>query len=225
MNMFPESNPLHTQPDLQNDFYIGNLLPDSVRDKHASHFRDPKYLDQMVIWPRPEEFCRKYQEHMADVVYFGYYFHLYIDRRFFRDYLPRVVEFLDGRGEPTELRQDVRSVLLKKSGQLITLDQYLSEEYYYGDYTKMNTWLYERYDLPDHLHVCGDPGIEEADFSHMDQILGELESYRKVPAEAVQDVKVFDAGDLLDFLEQAVHETEQYYGSVMWRGPVEYTGI
>ena len=124
---------------------------------------------------------------------------------------------MDGRGEPTELRQDVRSVLLKKSGQLITLEQYLSEEYYYGDYTKMNTWLCKRYDLPDHLHICRDPGIEEADLSHMDQILGELESYRQVPAEAVHDVKVFDVGDLLDFLEQAVQEREQYYGSVMWR--------
>ena len=212
MDMLSESNPLHTQPDLQNDFYIGNLLPDSVRDKHASHFRDTKYLDRMVIWPRPEEFCRKYQEHMEDVVYFGYYFHLYIDRRFFSDYLPRVVEFLDDRGEPTELRQDVHSVLLKKSGKHVTLDQYLSEEYYYGDYTKMNTWLCERYDLPDQLHVCRDPGIEEADFSHMDQILDELKSYRKVSVEAVHDIKVFDVADLLDFLEQAVQEAEQYYG-------------
>ena len=213
MDMLPESNPLRTQPDLQNDFYIGNLLPDSVRDKHVSHFRAPQYLDRMVIWPRPEEFCRKYHEHMEDVVYFGYYFHLYIDRSFFSKYLPRVVEFLDARGEPTEIRQDVRSVLLKKSEQRITLEQYLSENYYYGDYTKMNTWLCKRYNLPVHLHVCRDPGIEEADFSHMDQILDELKSYRKVSAEAVHDVKVFDVGDLLDFLKQASRAAEQYYAS------------
>ena len=47
MDNLPASSPLR-RPDLQNDFYIGNLLPDAVGDKTASHFRNPKYLDRMI---------------------------------------------------------------------------------------------------------------------------------------------------------------------------------
>ena len=88
LNTLPEGDPLRCRPDLQNDFYIGNLLPDAVGDKTASHFRNPKYLDHMIVWPRPEEFRRKYASHMNEPVYLGYYFHLYIDKVFFSEYLP-----------------------------------------------------------------------------------------------------------------------------------------
>ena len=30
---------------LMNDFYIGNLLPDTVKDKSRSHFRDPMFWE------------------------------------------------------------------------------------------------------------------------------------------------------------------------------------
>ena len=204
LDTLPENNPLRIRTDLQNDFYIGNLLPDAVSNKTQSHFRDSRYLDRMIVWPRPEEFCRKYKVHMHEPVYFGYYFHLYIDKAFFSSYLPQVAEFLDKDGQPTELRRGVCSVRLKRTGQLITLDQYLSEEYYYGDYTKMNTWLCERYHLPEHLYTGRDPGIEEVDYSEMNRILTLLKEYRNMPAEAVQDVRVFTPERLINFLEKSV---------------------
>ena len=40
----------------------------------------------------------------------------------------------------------------------------------------------------------------------MGRILGELEEYRKVPADAVKQLQVFDAGELVDFLEDIVTE-------------------
>ena len=49
-------------PQQQNDFYIGNLLPDSVKGyeaKAVSHFRDPAYRECMMEWPHPERFCQK----------------------------------------------------------------------------------------------------------------------------------------------------------------------
>ena len=42
-----------------------------------------------------EEFRRKYASHMNEPVYLGYYFHLYIDKVFFSEYLPLAVEFLN----------------------------------------------------------------------------------------------------------------------------------
>lgn len=210
LNTLPEGDPLRCRPDLQNDFYIGNLLPDAVGDKTASHFRNPKYLDRMIVWPRPEEFRRKYASHMNEPLYLGYYFHLYIDKVFFSEYLPLAVEFLNENGQPAELLRDVCSVRIKKNGQMITRNQYLSEEYYYGDYTKMNTWLCEQYHLPEDLYPAHDPGIEEADYSEVGKIIELLKEYRKVPAEAVRDVRVFDVERLMKFLEESMRGVGQW---------------
>ncbi len=187
----------------QNEFYIGNLLPDTVREKSESHFRDPKYRERMMEWPQPEKFLRKYRERMNEAVYQGYHFHLYIDKCFFKDYIPQAVVFYDEHGRVTELRREVREILIQKSGERISLPQYLSEEYYYGDYTKMNTWLWERFELPEHLRAGSDPEIEEADYQEIEGILRQLEEYRKVPANAVEELKVFQLDRLLAFLEKA----------------------
>lgn len=204
LETLPDTDPLRRCADLQNDFYIGNLLPDAVADKTESHFRDPRYLDRMIVWPRPEEFRRKYPDHMHEPVYRGYYFHLYIDKVFFSEYLPAAVEFLDKDGQETELRKEVQSVRLKKNGQMISLDQYLSEDYYYGDYTKMSSWLYEQYHLPEELYVSRCPEIEETDFSRMSGILKVIKDYRKVSVESAQSLKVFDRKKLTEFLQKAV---------------------
>lgn len=204
LDALPDTDPLRRCADLQNDFYIGNLLPDAVADKTESHFRDPRYLDRMIVWPRPEEFRRKYPDHMQDPVCRGYYFHLYIDKVFFSEYLPTVVEFLDKDGCETDLRKEVQAVRLKKSGQMITLDQYLSEEYYYGDYTRMSSWLYEKYHLPEELYVRCCPETEETDFSRISGILKVIKDYRKVSVESAQSLKVFDRAKLTEFLQKAV---------------------
>lgn len=204
LDALPDTDPLSRCADWQNDFYIGNLMPDAVADKTESHFRDPRYLDRMVVWPRPEEFRRKYRDHMQDPVFRGYYFHLYIDKVFFSEYLPAVVEFLDKDGCETELRKEVQAVRLKKSGQMITLDQYLSEEYYYGDYTRMSSWLYKKYHLPEELYVSCYSEIEETDFSRISGILKVIKDYRKVSVESAQSLQVFDRTKLTEFLQKAV---------------------
>ena len=43
-----------------NNFLIGNLMPDTTKDKARSHFRDPKYQGNMVEYPEISWFARKY---------------------------------------------------------------------------------------------------------------------------------------------------------------------
>ena len=191
----------------QNDFYIGNLLPDTVTSREAkavSHFRDPAYKECMMEWPHPDRFIEKYSDRMGEAVYRGYLFHLYIDRCFFRDYIPEVAGFYDVHGKETGIRDEIAEVCLKKSGACVPLKSYLSEEYYYGDYTKMNTRLCRQFSLPAELKAGADPGIEEADYSGIGRILDELERFRQVPESAVEDLKVFDLDSLIGFLKNAV---------------------
>ena len=200
-------DPLCTDPKQQNDFYIGNLLPDTVTSREAkavSHFRDPAYKECMMEWPHPDRFIEKYSDRMGEAVYRGYLFHLYIDRCFFRDYIPEVAGFYDVHGKETGIRDEIAEVCLKKSGACVPLKSYLSEEYYYGDYTKMNTRLCRQFSLPAELKAGADPGIEEADYSGIGRILDELERFRQVPESAVEDLKVFDLDSLIGFLKNAV---------------------
>lgn len=206
LDYLPSEDSLCCDLKQQNDFFAGNLLPDSVREKSRSHFRDPAYRDRMIEWPHPERFRRKYCDLMSDAGCRGYWFHLYIDQRFFRDYIPRVAEFLDESGAVTDRRDETAYVLVKKRGERITLSRYLSEEYYYGDYTRMNTWLAEKYHLPDTLETPENPGIAEVDYRDLEKVLEELRGYWGVPAEAADRLKVFDREDLLEFLESAAAE-------------------
>lgn len=211
LDMLPAEADYHSDAKLRNDFYMGNLLPDAVSPKTASHFYDPAYLDRMITWSRPDEFLQKYRERMRNPVYLGYYYHLYIDKKFLKEYLPRVAEYYDAEGRTAQIKRQVKTVRLKKTGETVPLERYLSEEYYYGDYTKMNGYLCERYHLPAHFEPVEDPGIREAGGADLPRVLRQLDGYRTVPAEAVRDVRVFDVEELLAFLEKAAEEMAGCY--------------
>ena len=206
LDRLPADSQYRNDPKLQNDFYIGNLLPDAVSPKDASHFYDPAFQDRMIVWPRPEIFLEKYREKIENPLFLGYYYHLYIDKKFLQEYLPGVAEYYDCGGNRTEIKREVSEVLLRRSGEQISRDRYLSEEYYYGDYTKMNTYLCERYHLPGDLNLERDPEIEEIRGGNLKAVFEKMREYGKVPAEAVREIRVFDVEDLLGFLEQAAKE-------------------
>ena len=197
---------LKTKQD-KNDFLIGNLLPDTTKIKARSHFRDPQYHDHMVEYPETDWFIKKYKDLLSNSSVIGYLFHLYIDRRFFKDYMPRIVEFRNEQDEREERREQVKDVLLKRTRQRLSKQDFFSEKYYYGDYTKMNTYLVDCYQIPTALDPnIQNPGITEVDYEDVKQVLKELKKYLKVSKDAVKDVKVFDVKDLLFFLKNVVSE-------------------
>lgn len=97
-----------------NDFLIGNLLPDATQQKESSHFRDPLYREKMMVFPDLTRFTAKYRSLLPDSSALGYYFHLYIDRKFFKDFIPQIVEFYNADGEITDMRDEIATVYIKK---------------------------------------------------------------------------------------------------------------
>lgn len=212
LNQLPKMDPLRSSSRLRNDFYMGNLLPDAGKDKTLSHFRDPRFENRMIEWPRPEVFAAKYRDLLQDASCFGYWFHLQLDQWFLQEYLSGVVRFLDREEKETVIRSEVVWAVLQKTGERIPLEKYLSEEYYYGDYTKMNTWLSETFNLPLDLEVPDNPGIEEVDYKGGQKVLKQLEEYRKVPAGAVRNLRVFEMEDLLAFLQKSACRFDRQKG-------------
>lgn len=97
-----------------NDFLIGNLLPDATQQKESSHFRNPLYREKMMVFPDLTRFTAKYRSLLPDSSALGYYFHLYIDRKFFKDFIPQIVEFYNADGEITDMRDEIATVYIKK---------------------------------------------------------------------------------------------------------------
>lgn len=190
-----------------NDFLIGNLLPDATQQKESSHFRDPLYREKMMVFPDLTRFTAKYRSLLPDSSALGYYFHLYIDRKFFKDFIPQVVEFYDKNGQITDIRDEVATVYIQKSQTSIPFSKYLTEEYYYGDYTRMNTYLVNQYKIPLDLNPeVVNPGISEICYKDVQEVLLQLHGFLAVSPEAVRELKVFPLKKLLLALEEYVEE-------------------
>lgn len=190
-----------------NDFLIGNLLPDTTKQKDASHFRNPVYYEKMMVFPDLTRFMQKYNSLLTNSSVLGYYFHLYIDRKFFKNFIPQVVKFYDKNGQITDVRDEVTTVYIQKSQTTIPFSKYLTEEYYYGDYTRMNTYLVNRYKIPLDLNSnVRNPGISEICYENVQKVLLQLHGFLAVSPETVRELKVFPLEELLLALEGYVEE-------------------
>ena len=189
----------------RNHFQVGNLIADSVTDKTYSHFRHPSRQEKLIVYPDLDLFLDKYRHLLSDDSCLGYYFHLFIDRVYAKDYLPQIITFYDENGHEASDRKDITHALIKHREKLVPVKTIFSEEYYYGDFTKMNTYLMKRFSLSTGLESgVKNPGIEEVDYENIQKIQKQLEGYLEVPQNSINELHVFDIEDLLKFLEQAV---------------------
>lgn len=192
----------------RNSFETGNLIPDSVFDKTWSHFRNPRRQEKLMVYPDLDLFLAKYEHLLTDSSCLGYYFHLFIDRVYARDYIPQIVTFYDNNGQEATNRSDITHAFIKRTQELVPIKTFFSDEYYYGDFTKLNTYLINRFHLTTDFNFAdvNNPGIEEVDYSNIASIQKQLASYLDVSENAINELKVFETEHLLSFLEHAVDE-------------------
>lgn len=204
LEQLPASHRLHTDPDFCHDFLLGNLLPDTSSEKSVSHFRNPLYQDRIMQFPDLPAFLKKYRSRLQYADCIGYYFHLYIDRTFFKDYIPRIVSFYDSRGRITDKISEVETVFLRRLNRHIPFKEYLSDSYYYGDYTKMCPFLTKQFNIPIYISpVVNIPSLEEANYHMLPDMLLQIREFMKIPEAEIHTTKVFDTPDLLRFLKSA----------------------
>lgn len=193
----------------RDSFEVGNLIADSVSDKTYSHFRHPRRQEKLMVYPDLDLFLAKYKRLLTDSSCLGYYFHLYVDRLYAKEYIPQLVSFFDANGQEASDRKDITHALIKRTGELVPVKTFFSDEYYYGDFTKLNTYLIHRFHLSIVLNSdVINPGIEEVDYKDIERIEKQLQGYLDVPKTAVNELRVFEAENLIQFLEKTV---EKFY--------------
>lgn len=190
------------------EFLLGALLPDACADKRHTHFWAPNTWENRIVVPDLAAFSEKYAIQKDEAWMMGYWAHLHLDLHFFRDYWDELLEFCDGEGKPAILRADAVQVWLKRQKKFIRTEDFFSEKYCYGDYTKMNVWFCEKYDLQVPMYLPQQGRIpEEAHYEKLPWLLEKLNGYlRQSEREQNEETKIFDAQELDDFLETVSHQ-------------------
>ena len=202
LDSLPEEHKLREKT-AENAFLVGNLAPDSVTNKFYSHFRDEETLDRIVQHPNLHRFLDRYGDLGEDPGVQGYFFHLYVDYRFFTEYIPRILRCYDEEGKTTWKTAKIKEAEVLKTGEKIPVTMFFSDEYYYGDYTKMNTWLVEKYHLTTGLDTeIKNPGITEVDYKDVKNVLALLESFLGMPAGAADHLKVFQKEEIEAYIRE-----------------------
>lgn len=158
-------------------FQDGLLLPDTKRkkEKHTSHFWNEKDLDKLAIAPDLELFYAKYEKRLHEPALLGYWAHLHLDHCFVKVFWPENFCFLDEEGNEQELWDRIRQVKLKKTGQIVPVNDFYSKDWYYGDYSRMNSRFIREYGLsiPVVEKGCAD-GLDEVSEQDLYTVKDEL---------------------------------------------------
>lgn len=197
-------------------FLIGNLLPDAVEDKNETHFRDPATEGKRVRYPELSEFLRATKERAQTPFWWGFYYHLYIDACFFKEYMPKLVIFLDKDGEEEDRIDRIVRARVRKSGRLVTQQEYFSEAYYYGDFTKLNDVLAERFQIDFEWKCQRDlPPIWR---ERVERQRTQLQRFLEQSKEQKGELQVFETEDLIAFLREKAEEFDRRDGNARFFG-------
>ena len=130
-------------------FETGVLLPDTKRkkEKYTSHFWNDADLNKLAIAPDLGLFLAKYQGRLTEPLLMGYYAHLHLDWRFVEALWPRCFQFLDGAGRESSLWDEIRQVRILDRDITVPVNDFYSDAWYYGDYSRMNSYFQKKYCL------------------------------------------------------------------------------
>ena len=124
---------------LSQGVYLGSIIPDAMarESKRMSHFWDDEVMGLLKRVPNVERFEKQYGARMDNPTVAAYYAHLVMDNRFVNVYWNNHFEFFDDNMKPEESYEKVTRVRIKDSGRIFDREVFLSDDYYYGDYTRL----------------------------------------------------------------------------------------
>ena len=206
-----------------NAFRLGCLLPDTKKktDKVTSHFWNQKDMVNWAIPPEVSAFEEKYHAYLTleHPLELGYYFHLILDERFVNVHWDSILQFLDTNGQPAARKDTVTTVTIKKSNTRVSIADFFSSQYYYGDYSRLNDYYLNKYHIvvpffDDTLHCA----IEEVNYKDLQTVLAELRELQNRSKETSDNhLTVFDQVNLEQFIIDTAKESfHLLHKSGMW---------
>ena len=194
----------------QHEFLMGALLPDTRLgiEKQTSHFWADAWEENIARAPKLELFLKKYGYRLHEPVILGYYAHLYLDERYVNHYWPMILEFRDVLGHPEPRKEFIHDVRLKQNGKVIPFEEFFTVENYYGDYTRSNHWLVERYHLKTPVYsLLEHVDMDEVQAQDLKRVIDELDHIcQSGHIGDERTMAVFDLNSLDDFVQRTAKE-------------------
>ena len=216
--------------DDKNNFRLGNLVVDAVgRDSYSrdyklskkmiTHFRDEIDFDKNMQLPNVEEFRNKYRNLVSsDYSAMGYLFHLYTDKLFFKYLYDSVIECYDKNMNKTDKISNNYYVKVLKNNKIYkTIDFYSGNSIggLYKDYSKMNKYLINKYNIRFDYEVLknfslvsfNNPGIEEIDYNNILEVIDKMNNIiSNCDKYSDNRLDIFDIKDIEKFIFRVVDE-------------------
>jgi hypothetical protein len=217
--------------------YVGSVLADTMarENKRESHFWSEESVRLLKRMPEVDAFEEKYGELLKDSscnpIVPAYKAHLYMDRRFVGDYWTRHFEFYNDDMKPETGYDEVTVVKITDTGELIPRSVFLSDDYYYGDYTRLLPYITYKYALKDifggHSMEYIASELDKLDCSIIEEVrgndyktcvMGMFENiYKTMEDEKPPKLKVFDLSELEKLISDTAHVTAYADGAYMYR--------
>ena len=127
----------------KNKYLLGNIVPDLNKreEKKICHFWSDDSMRLLIRRPRLETFLGEYGNRLSEPFIFGYYSHLYLDYSFLKKYWDEYFVFYNEELEPAEGYYEIKKVYVKNKKKMYDRESFLSDELYYGDYTRMIPYM------------------------------------------------------------------------------------
>lgn len=190
-------------------FEAGLLLPDTKRkkEKYTSHFWNDADMDRLAIAPDLGLFLAKYGSRLTEPVMLGYYAHLHLDWRFVEELWPRCFRFLDGEGRERSLWDEIRQVWIVSKEMAVPVNDFYSDAWYYGDYSRMNRYFQKKYRLtvpdPDPAALAR-LDMDEVCVKDLEEVFSELEClFAGKAGHKNEPLRVFTLNGLENFLRES----------------------
>ena len=192
-------------PDVRwkNKYLLGSLLPDTKarNDKKESHFRNRRDEVKLAIPPDLQLFYRKYGRSSTEPSMLGYRMHLQLDADWVNRFWDRILELLGEDGRREELAERITKVRILHGGRVVPVDSFFSDEFYYGDFSRMNAYFMKNFPVCIPEYEDGTCDVREAEWQDLKGVLAEIRRLSlNVSMEDVAELQVFDLLELERFL-------------------------
>lgn len=198
-------------------FQYGVLAPDigGKECKQMSHFWNHEDKKKVIQTPDLYLFLQKYKIGVDNPLLYGYFAHLHLDKFFWENYVKHCVTFIDHFGKEENNLEKIEAVKIRKSNQIVSIKQFFSEEYLYGDYTKLNLYFIRRYGikLPEYptKRELSIMKIQTVDFEKFSNMLKKIEEFiRQSEKYSENELKVFSKYSIERFLKKITRKFLYY---------------